>query len=82
MGVYIRGGVSTVCSAVYIRRKKKRDKCEECGRTMSRSTNHHGLLLDKYKSIYANDEAFGLAGQIAPLTHSIINRAAPGLAGP
>jgi hypothetical protein len=54
----------------------------ECGRTMSRSTNHHGLLLDKYKSIYANDEAFGLAGQIAPLAHSIMNRAAPGLAGP
>jgi hypothetical protein len=41
-----------------------------------------GLLLDKYKSIYTNDETFGLAGQIAPLTHSIINRAAPGLAGP
>ena len=51
VGVYIRG-VSTVCSAVYIRRRKKRDKCEECGRTMSRSTNHHGLLLDKYNSIY------------------------------
>lgn len=81
-GCIHKGGVSTVCSAVYIRREKKRDKCEECGRTMSRSTNHHGLLLDKYKSIYTNDEAFGLAGQIAPLTHSIINRAAPGLAGP
>ena len=46
-GGCIQGGVSTVCSAVYIRREKKRDKCEECGRTMSRSTNHHGLLLDK-----------------------------------
>ena len=81
-GCIHKGGVSTVCSAVYIRREKKRDKCEKCGRTMSRSTDHHGLLLDKYKSIYTNDEAFGLAGQIAPLTHSIINRAAPGLAGP
>ena len=81
MGVYIRG-VSTVCSAVYIRREKKRDKCEECGRTMSRYTDHHGLLLDKYKSIYTNDEALGIAGQVAPLTHSTINRAAPGLAGP
>ena len=81
-GCIHKKGVSTVCSAVYIRREKKRDKCEECGRTMSRSTNHHELLLDKYKSIYTNDEAFGLAGQIAPFAHSIINRATPGLAGP
>ena len=73
-GCIHKGGVSTVCSAVYIRREKERDKCEESGRTVSRSTNHHGLLLDKYKSIYTNDEAFGLAGQIAPLTHSNINR--------
>ena len=43
-GVYIRG-VSTVCSAVYIRREKKRDKCEECGRTTSRSTDHHWIII-------------------------------------
>jgi hypothetical protein len=82
VGVYVKGGVSTQCSAIYIRTGGERDKCEERGRTMSRSTNHHGLLLDKYKSIYTNDEAFGLAGQIAPLAHSNINRATPGLAGP
>ena len=71
-----------MCSAVYIRREKKRDKCEECGRTFPDPQIITGLLLDKYNSIYTNDEAFGLAGQVAPLTHSIINRAAPGLAGP
>ena len=72
-----------MCSAVYIRREKKRDKCEECGRRLCPDPQTiTGLLLDKYKSIYTNDEAFGLAGQIAPLTHSTINRAAPGLAGP
>ena len=38
-------GVSTVCSAVYIRREKKRDKCEECGRTKSRSTDHHWIII-------------------------------------
>ena len=80
--VHTQGGVSTVCSAAHVRRRKKRDKCEECGRTVSSSTNHHGLLLDKYKSIYTNDETFGLAGQTDSLTHSIINRATPGLAGP
>jgi hypothetical protein len=52
------------------------------GGLLSGSTNHHGLLLDKYKSIYTNDEAIGLAGQVAPLAHSIINRATSGLAGP
>ena len=73
MGVYIRGGEHGVLGSIH---KDGRREIK------SRSTNHHGLLLDKYKSIYTNDEAFGLAGQIAPLTHSIINRAAPGLAGP
>jgi hypothetical protein len=52
------------------------------GGLMSGSTNHHGLLLGKYKSIYTNDEATGLAGQVAPLARSIINLATPGLAGP
>jgi hypothetical protein len=70
-----------VLGSIYIRREK-RNKCEGRGRTVSRSTNRHGLLLDKYKSIYKNDEAIGLAGRVAPLTRSIINRAAPGLAGP
>jgi hypothetical protein len=82
VGVYIKGGEHGVLGSIYKEIEGERDKCEECGGTMSRSTNHHGLLLDKYESIYTNDEAFGLAGQIAPLTHSIINRAAPGLAGP
>jgi hypothetical protein len=47
-----------------------------------RSTNHHGSFMDKHEPIYTNDEALGLAGQIAPLTPSVINWVAPGLAGP
>ena len=81
---HVHGGVSTLHSATCTRTRTggERDEHGERGRTVSRSTNHHGLPLDKCKSTCTNDEAFGLAGQIAPLAHSITNRATPGLAGP
>jgi hypothetical protein len=60
-GAYTRGGEHGVLGSTCVRREK-RDKCEERGRALSGSTNHHGLSLDKCKSIYTNDEAIGLAG--------------------